>query len=205
MLFLLAIFVCINLLLNYALRGFNTDRETGIDKVIRYTFVPSFYLFLLGVVLQKLQAFQSRLIAGKGFYWFAAYVLLRISLPELNPLTTALSYTFLGISAVAIAYTAPRASEMILHGQDISYGVYIYHGLIINLLIELGARRSLYEVGIVLISAMLIGAVSWKFVEEPFLRKKKSKSVQPPAEISSTGRPSGPALGPPVKAFEETL
>lgn len=204
LLILLALFVGVTLLLNYALPGFNTARETRIDKVIRYTFVGSFYLFLLGVALQRFSAFKSKLIAGKGIYWFAAYVLLRLTLPDLNPFTTILSYTFLGISAVAIAYTVPRASEMILHGQDISYGVYIYHGLVINLLIELKMRRSLYEVGIVLVSAMVIGAVSWKFVEEPFLRKKKPKAVQVPAEVS-TARSSGTVLGPAVKAFEETL
>lgn len=202
---LLALFVCITLLLNYALPGFNTDRETRMDKVIRYTFVGSFYLFLLGVALQRFQAFKSRLIAGKGFYWFAAYVLLRIALPGLNPLTTVLCYTVLGISAVAIAYTVPRASELVLHGQDISYGVYIYHGLIINLLIEMKMRRSLNEVGIVLISAMVIGGVSWKFIEEPFLKKKKPKPIQGPSEISSPARASDTVLGPRVKVFEETL
>ena len=195
---LMALFVGVTLLLNYTLPGYNTEQETRIDKVIRYTFVGSFYLFLLGVALQRFEAFRSRLIAGKGFYWLAAYVLLRVALPELSPLTTVLSYIFLGISAVAIAYTIPRASEVILHGQDISYGVYIYHGLMINLLIELKMRRSLYEVGVVLISALAIGAVSWKFVEEPFLRKKKRKTTSLPEEAPSTACEGGSVLGPGV-------
>ena len=193
---LLAVFIAITLILSYSLPGFDTQQESRIDKLIRYTFVSSFYLFLLGVLLQRAKAFQSKFIAGRGLYWIAGYVVLRLALPgQLSPALTVFSYLVLGISAVSVAYTLPRAGEMILHGQDISYGVYIYHGLVINLLIEFKMRRSLYEVFVVLIAAMLLGAVSWKCVEQPFLRKKKpireregrqapSKAPEPEAAFS---------------------
>jgi peptidoglycan/LPS O-acetylase OafA/YrhL len=194
--FFLAMFIVVNLIINYALPGFGTERESTVDKVIRYTFVSSFYMFLLGVTLQRFEAFKSRLIAGKGLYWIAAYVLLMIVLPDLSPLTTVLSYLILGISAVAVAYTVPRASELVLRGQDISYGVYIYHGLAINLLIELKMRRGLYEIGVVLIAAFAVGAVSWKFVEEPFLRKKRRKLAAVPEEPPADACGADPVLGP---------
>jgi peptidoglycan/LPS O-acetylase OafA/YrhL len=194
--FFLAVFIGINLILNYALPGFGTERESTVDKVIRYTFVSSFYMFLLGVTLQRFEAFKSRLIAGKGLHWIAAYVLLMIALPELSPFTTVLSYLILGISAVAVAYTVPRASELVLRGQDISYGVYIYHGLVVNLLLELKMRRGLYEVGVVLIAAFAVGAVSWKFIEEPFLRKKRRKLEAIPEEATSDACGADPVLGP---------
>ncbi len=194
--FFLAMFIVVNLVINYALPGFGTERESTVDKVIRYTFVSSFYMFLLGVTLQRFEAFKSRLIAGKGLYWIAAYVLLMIVLPDLSPLTTVLSYLILGISAVAVAYTVPRASELVLRGQDISYGVYIYHGLAINLLIELKMRRGLYEIGVVLIAAFAVGAVSWKFVEEPFLRKKRRKLAAVPEEPPADACGADPVLGP---------
>jgi peptidoglycan/LPS O-acetylase OafA/YrhL len=194
--FLLAVFIGITLIINYTLPGFGTERETTLDKLVRYSFVNSFYMFLLGVALQRFQAFRSKLIAGKGFYWIAAYLLLRVVLPDLSPLTTVLSYLFLGISAVAVAYTLPKASERILHGQDISYGVYIYHGLVINLLIELKMKRSLYEVGVVLIAALAVGAMSWKFVEEPFLRKKKRRLTATSEQTQTSACEAGSVLGP---------
>jgi hypothetical protein len=45
-------------------------------------------------------------------------------------------------------------------------------------------RRSLYEIGVVLISALAVGAMSWKFVEEPFLRKKRPRAIQPLMKLS---------------------
>jgi peptidoglycan/LPS O-acetylase OafA/YrhL len=195
--FLLGVFIVMNLIINYTLPNFGTEQESTVDKIIRYTFVNSFYLFLLGVALQRFGAFKSSLIAGKGLYWIAAYVLFRSTLPDLSPATTVLSYLLLGVSTVAVAYTVPRASELILRGQDISYGVYIYHGLLINLLIDLKMRRGLYEVGVVFIAAFAVGAVSWKFVEEPFLRKKRRKlAAIPEEETASKACVADPVLGP---------
>jgi peptidoglycan/LPS O-acetylase OafA/YrhL len=180
---LCGVFIAISLILRYALPGFETPQETPVDKLVRYTFAGSFYLFLFGVALQRFRVFQSKLIAGKGLFWIAAYVLLRLALPqELSPALSVLSFLLLGITAVSFAYTTPKASEAILHGQDISYGVYIYHGLIINLLIEFGMKRSLYEVGLIAISSLIVGALSWKLVELPFLRKKGRRLEVPARE-----------------------
>jgi peptidoglycan/LPS O-acetylase OafA/YrhL len=74
--------------------------------------------------------------------------------------------------------------------------VYIYHGLAINLLIELKMRRGLYEVGVVLIAAFAVGAVSWKFIEEPFLRKKRRKLALIPDESPADACGADPVLGP---------
>ncbi|HEX7954046.1 MAG TPA: hypothetical protein VF523_13330, partial [Burkholderiales bacterium] len=52
------------------------------------------------------------------------------------------------------------------------YGVYIYHGLLINLFVEMGLTggvASLLLAG----SAYLVGYVSWVAVERPFLSRKK--------------------------------
>ena len=198
----LALFIAMSLMISYTLPGFGTPQETRIDKLVRYTFVSSFYLFLLGILLQRLQAFRSKLIAGRALYWSTGYVLLRLALPdELSPALTVLCYLVLGICAVSVAYTIPRASELILHGQDISYGVYIYHGLIINLLIDFAMRRGLYEVGVVAIATFVIAVISWKLVEQPFLRKKKRRpeaisTEVPLAEAPAKVREAESALGP---------
>lgn len=196
---LLGTFIAITLILGYALPGFNTQQETRVDKVIRYTFVSSFYLFLLGVLLQRLKAFQSKLIAGKALYWLAGYVLLMLVLPEhLSPALMVLSYLVLGITAVSVAYTVPTAGEHILHGQDISYGVYIYHGLVINLLVEFKMATGLYEIGIIVISTLVLGTLSWKLVEQPFLRKKKRRPGAVSGEAPASVREAESALGPGV-------
>jgi peptidoglycan/LPS O-acetylase OafA/YrhL len=45
-----------------------------LTKLIRYTFVPHFYLFLLGVIFQRLRIYSSKFIYGKALYWIVPYV-----------------------------------------------------------------------------------------------------------------------------------
>ena len=63
-------------------------------------------------------------------------------------------------------------------GWDASYGVYIYHWPVLQLLVALGAA-SLGAVGLVLACLTCVGltaAVSWRFVEAPALRLKDAQS-----------------------------
>ena len=185
--FFLALSIAVSLLLHYSLPAFDTPQESRIDKLIRYSFFSSFYLFLFGIALQRIGAFRSKLVAGKGLYWIAAYVLFRIALPQvLSPALTVLSFLFLGIAAVSVAYTVPSASGRILQGQDISYGVYIYHGLLINLLIESRMPRGLYQIPIIVVSSLMVGGLSWKLVEQPFLRKKRRRLQAGSFDVSAS-------------------
>jgi peptidoglycan/LPS O-acetylase OafA/YrhL len=79
----------------------------------------------------------------------------------------------LGIVAVSMAYTMPSISKKILRGNDISYGVYIYHGLLINILVEMGLTGRAEYFVLLAGCTYLAGYVSWIAIEAPFLRKKK--------------------------------
>ena len=79
----------------------------------------------------------------------------------------------LAVTALSVAYSAPTLSHNVLRGNDVSYGVYIYHGLLINVFIELGlVGRGLY-VGFIACCACAVAYLSWIGVERPFLRRKK--------------------------------
>jgi peptidoglycan/LPS O-acetylase OafA/YrhL len=146
--------------------------EPLFQKLLRYSFLPHFYLFLTGVLFQRLQVYRYRWIAGKGLYWVAGYLLLIRFVPYTVPGYVAFML-LLALAAVSVAYTAPTLAHNILRGNDISYGVYIYHGLLINIFIELGlAGRGIY-VGLIACCACTLAYLSWIGVERPFLRRKK--------------------------------
>jgi peptidoglycan/LPS O-acetylase OafA/YrhL len=146
--------------------------EPLVQKLLRYSFLPHFYLFLTGVLFQRLQVYRYRWIAGKGLYWVAGYLLLIRFVPYTDP-GYVVFMLLLAIAAVSVAYTAPNLAHNILRGNDISYGVYIYHGLLINIFIELGlAGRGIY-VGLIACCACTVAYISWIAVERPFLRRKK--------------------------------
>jgi len=150
----------------------NPEGEPTLQKLIRYSFFPHFFLFLSGVLLQRLKAYESKWIAGKGAYWLAAYLAFYYVVPT-APVTYVPTTLLLGIVTVSIAYTMPSIAQKILRGNDISYGVYIYHGLMINMLVEMGLTGRAEYFVLLAACTYLAGYVSWIAIERPFLRKKK--------------------------------
>jgi peptidoglycan/LPS O-acetylase OafA/YrhL len=111
-----------------------------------------------------------------GSYWLIAY----IAFYCLGP-ASAVGYLLSRVLAVVVisaAYTLPGIARKVLHGEDISYGVYIYHGLLLNIFLHL--RLVAHERYLLWVSGLtyLVAAFSWVCVERPFLRKK-TQSIHP--------------------------
>jgi peptidoglycan/LPS O-acetylase OafA/YrhL len=170
----IVIFVAFTLIALFAawwMPNMGSDRETIVEKLFRYSFVPQFFLFLAGVVLQRIGARNSPVIYGKAFFWIAAYLLFChfVQAPLISPV---LSSLLLAVCIISIAYTLPNLANTLLRGNDISYGVYIYHGLILNIVVSLQLRANLGYVLFVQVLACMLGYLSWILVERRFLRKK---------------------------------
>jgi peptidoglycan/LPS O-acetylase OafA/YrhL len=148
------------------------DTQPLMQKIYRYSFIPHFYLFLTGVMLQRLKVYESRVVAGKGLYWVAAYLLAYALLPAKGPFHIPIML-LLAVTSIALAYTAPTWSRKILRGNDISYGVYIYHGLLLNVFIELGWMGTTLQVFALGVCSYAAAAVSWVAVERACLRRKR--------------------------------
>jgi peptidoglycan/LPS O-acetylase OafA/YrhL len=150
---------------------FTAPGATQLQKLVQYSFLPHFYLFMSGVLLQRLKVHQSNWIAGKGIWWLAAYLALYYALPE-SPLAWVALTMLLGVVSVSMAYTAPGMAVKILRGNDISYGVYIYHGLLVNIVVELRLSERV-DFWMVAAATYLVGYLSWVAVERPCLRRKQ--------------------------------
>jgi peptidoglycan/LPS O-acetylase OafA/YrhL len=152
------------------------DSEPLPQKLYRYTFVPHIYLFLTGVMLQRLQVYRSRWIAGKALYWLVGYFAV-VSLVPYSQLVAVFEMLLLALVAMSAAYTLPDLSRRLLRGHDISYGVYIYHGLLLNVLVEFGLiGRGIYILAVTC-GAYVAGFVSWIGVERRFLHAKKQTNA----------------------------
>jgi peptidoglycan/LPS O-acetylase OafA/YrhL len=151
-------------------------------KLLGYSFIPHFYLFLTGVIFQRLKLHNSRLIYNKALYWIILYVTFSLTLSDvLNPVVFSVIYDFLlAFCALSMAYTLPGAAKKILRSNDISYGVYIYHGLILTVLVQekIATHVNLFEL---IIMTYIIAYLSWIFIEKPFINLKK-KSLKPKLE-----------------------
>jgi len=56
-----------------------------------------------------------------------AYLLGHFTLMSAGSLHTVVVMPLLAVTTISMAYTAPQLSQWLLRGNDISYGVYIYH------------------------------------------------------------------------------
>ncbi|TCD01979.1 acyltransferase [Pedobacter frigidisoli] len=180
-LFLFFCFLSYYIKINYSPVG--TAAETTLEKVLRYTFIPNIYLFLFGVLLQRLKIYKLSLFVGKGIVWVGLYLVVCYFFP-----TDSSAYLFkfllLGLTTISMAYTFPNLSNKLLKGNDISYGVYIYHGLVLGIFMETKQFNNPFGVFLILVISYSLAAVSWNYIEKPFLKRKK-QSIHKLSELAA--------------------
>lgn len=171
-----------------------TGRHEGAlwFKLVGVSFVPWFYMFLVGVLFQRNSA---RLVGWLGGRWVPALVVycllagLGSTLLRLNVGNTIGLPLFLALAVLtfAAAFTHPQLAERLLRRNDISYGVYIYHMPVVNVLIATGLAGSASGFPVALGLTLLCAALSWTLVEKPALRWKRHPLYAHEAAGSSAG------------------
>jgi peptidoglycan/LPS O-acetylase OafA/YrhL len=147
-------------------------------KLLDYSFVPHFYLFLCGILLQRFRIYNAAFIYNKGIYWMAFYVIFSLIIyKHLNATFFLLCKSvLLSITLLSLAYTIPDLANRLLKTNDISYGIYMYHGLILTVVVEMKWAEYINVFTILLLSC-LFGFLSWYLIEKPFI-KRKEKSIK---------------------------
>ena len=158
-----------------------SDLQILIVKLVGISPIPWFWMFCLGVLVQRHMDVAYSLIANRAHVFLL--ILICISLlgnllgtPVLFGVANdigMLNYLFLCLFILSLGYTFPYLSDKLLNRNDISYGVYIYHMLIFNSLIMLG-MFGIYSFLCGLLLTLIFASMSWRYLERPFLRKRKS-------------------------------
>jgi peptidoglycan/LPS O-acetylase OafA/YrhL len=154
------------------------SKETKLGKVLRYTFLPHIYMFFFGVLMQRIKVYKSKFVANKAIWWIIAFCIYRYLMyvmPGINPtIFSIMTRLFLGVVTLSVAYTLPGFANKLLKGNDISYGVYIYHGISLGVLVQLKMTGSPLYVLIVFVTSCILAFLSWRLVEKPSINKKKN-------------------------------
>lgn len=136
------------------------------------------YMFMLGMLLELRSDWVQRFMADRFLVWLAAYVVWVIIARSLgvsavgNAASPIVMIPLAGVVLSAAHSHCDLANQLLRH-HDMSYGVYLYHIPIFNLIIAT-APQLMNSKGLAL-SAVLTGAAaaaSWIFVERPALRRK---------------------------------
>jgi peptidoglycan/LPS O-acetylase OafA/YrhL len=148
-------------------------------QCFKASFVPWFVMFLLGVVAQRRHEWIVPRVRDRlpliliGYLLVISVVHFGWGVPLGNELPVYI-LPLLGATVLATAYSMPTVSRSVLGNDDWSYGLYIYHMPLVNLALWLGYEGSTVAVWIVLGISALVAGASWRLVERPLLRRKRS-------------------------------
>ena len=161
----------------YDLRSIHKDNT--ILRVLGLTILPHFHMFLLGVFFQLNISKIKRYLENKFIFWLILYIGIALLFKIGTNFSVAgnhpffVTYVFLCLCVFSLAYSYKSFSHIVLKRNDISYGVYIYHMIFINMFIEIGLVGSSLHIVYITIISVVISILSWKFVEKPCLKLKK--------------------------------
>lgn len=155
-------------------------KENLLFKLWGVSFFPWIYMFLVGVLFQKNFSTLYRLLSGKVLYVLPVYLVCSYFLVHyfgweigigngINPVL----FFLLAILIFSFAYSYSALSSNIFKGNDISYGVYIYHIPVVNLLIYYGYITNASYVFVAIVVITLIAIASWLLIEKPSMKLKK--------------------------------
>jgi peptidoglycan/LPS O-acetylase OafA/YrhL len=138
------------------------------------TVIPYLWMFLAGVLLQRSWKAVGKYFIGRAHWWLSGYLALcayllarhiQVHSAAVGPLV------FFPLAGLVISVAMTRPVRGLRH-QDISYGVYLYHMPVINLLVELRLAGTWRSFAVALVGTLALAALSWVLVERPFLRQK---------------------------------
>lgn len=141
-----------------------------VYRLIFVSFVPYLYIFLLGMFLyfyrDSVVAFLARHAVPVAAGYLAFSVIAHYCVPKVgfyNPVYMGILLPFV---IIALSYGLGRHRLPF----DISYGIYLYHLIFVNLLIELGVTSHVTAVCIVMPVTVIAAFLSHYLVERPAQR-----------------------------------
>ena len=152
-------------------------------KLVGVSFAPWFYMFLIGVLFQRNFEVLRGWLAGRFLPVLVAYCAIGFLASHvfgwgfgnsLNPLL----FIALSILTFTSAFSAQTLSDRLLRRNDVSYGVYIYHEPVINVLIVMGLAARWSSVALAIALTIAVAYASWRLVEKPALTLKRHPLYQ---------------------------
>lgn len=175
-------------------------------KLYGVTFVPYLWWFAIGIFWSRAWA----RVPHRG--WLAAVALVLYFVLAKLPLDTGPAFLANAAAAIPLSYAAiwfgyhgPQVlGRLTARVGDLSFSVYIWHMIVVNVLVSWSARSwqidgTILVLGVIVVT-MAISWLSWHLVERPALNRKRYTSANTvaaePAEQAAGAPPRFPANAP---------
>jgi peptidoglycan/LPS O-acetylase OafA/YrhL len=164
--------------------------EGRLIKLLFLTPLPNIHMFMLGVLVQRHYAWVRVALEKRAAYWLVGYLgLMSMIGPNVGhdlALTLIARVALAGL-VFAVAFSWRTLSARILHGNDLSYGLYLYHMLVLNAFVATGISRSPYATPLLFVIAFGLAYLSWRLVERPALQLKRRTSAMTHTAATAAG------------------
>jgi peptidoglycan/LPS O-acetylase OafA/YrhL len=151
-----------------------------VFKFIALSPFPWFGMFICGLLAQRHLPALLPLLRGRAWLFSllalaVMAVTLKWRLPPLlmsgNRFVGVVNFSTLALFALSFAYSGRGLADRLLHRNDISYGLYLFHLPIANILLATGFRGT---TGMLLtwMLAIAAGCLSWFVIEKPALARR---------------------------------
>ena len=142
------------------------------------TFIPYIYIYLIGAFLYT---FKDEIlpILIKNFKYIVSIFILWNIINEFLNVNIGEHYNIItGILLPIISISLSHILGKHKLKMDLSYGIYLYHMVIINVLVQLNLTKRISSLIVVYVVTILAAILSWTLVEKPFINmKKKCKNI----------------------------
>lgn len=157
-----------------------------VKSLYGVTILSHLHHFCIGILIYINFDVLKRHLENKALWWLIGYVGFVLLFKEyLNWYdsvyeTTTISLVsniILSMLTISCAFTLPNLSEKIMRGNDLSYGIYIFHMPVFNYFLATGVLVTApVFMGIILL-IIGIGFLSWRLIERPALQLKTKRSI----------------------------
>ena len=157
--------------------GASSNSETLIDKLIGVSILPYLFYFIIGIIIREYWRFFKVFFINKFIYWIIIY-LISCYIFNIGPAYCPRDFFgyiinfLLAFVTISFAYSTPLFEKLLRH-QDISYGIYIFHMLIVNSFVQLGYKKDVKYFFYSVLLTMMIAFLSWNYIEKRALSLKK--------------------------------
>ena len=141
-----------------------------VGKLLSQTLIPYFWLFFIGVYIQNFRESIINFITGYWSCFLIINILIYIVGIDLYATYPVFRCISLACFMFGFAFKYPQLNIKL----DVSYGIYIYHMIFVNIAIQLGFTGNWAIAGCVLISTCIFAYLSTTVVGG-FSKKQKEK------------------------------
>ena len=152
-----------------------------IAKFLGNTVFYYLNFFLTGIAIYKNFEWLEKYLRGKVFIWLVIYTVYILTCHTwfkfyIDPYDLSIwgvvANTLLSLLSLSFAFSFVNLSKNLLHENDISYGIYIYHLPVINTMLSYGFFGSIWDLIVMAMVVVFIAHASWKLIEQRALKAK---------------------------------